>query len=399
MFRFVAPAGAAPDLSKILRGMRATLGPNGLMDEGLRAVRSQFQVRHAWGISSGRAALTLILRALGRLEPRRSIVAVPAYTCFTVAASVIRAGLKLYPVEIDPETLDFDFSELRSLPEGKVLCIVTSNLFGLMNDAASLCEIARAKGAFVVDDAAQAMGAFQDGQYAGMRGDAGFYSLGRGKALASLEGGLIVTNSSAIASAIEAETRDLPSASAAHSAWLGLEMLGYRILLAPRLYWIPNGLPFLKLGMTEFDPHFQLGPLPRLSMALLPAWLAELAEINEIRRRNAAALSRAIEHSALFRTPRPKGDCQPTYIRFPVIARDRGTRDAAVARLRAAGFGASSFYPSAICDIPDIEERMAPVDFHRAQAEALAQRLFTLPDHPLVSPADLERMVDILNRS
>jgi dTDP-4-amino-4,6-dideoxygalactose transaminase len=397
MLRFVAPAGAAPRIPEILRGLKVILPFKENTDQGILRFAARFPARHVVGFSSGRAALSVILKGLHRMRPDRCIVALPAYTCFTVAASVARAGLKIYPIDIDPETLDFDFSGLQSLPQKGLLCILVCNLFGLMNDVAGIQEIARAKGALVVDDAAQAMGAYRDGRPAGLLGDVGSYSLGRGKALASLEGGIIVTDSDPIASAIEAEARDLPPATAAYSAWLGIKMMVYAILIDPRLYWIPNAFPFLKLGMTEFEPDFHIGRLSLLHGILLPALLEQLSEINQIRRRNANTLTSAIEGNPFFTTPRRKGDCEPTYVRFPVIARDRATRDRTVARLRAAGIGASAFYPSAVCDIPGIEKHMALADFHRPQAESIAQRLLTLPTHPSVRHVDLERMAHILN--
>ena len=83
-------------------------------------------------------------------------------------------------------------------------------------------------------------------------------------------------------------------------------------------------------------------------------------------------------------------------MRLPVVARDELTRERAVGRLRNAGIGAGSFYPSAICDITGIEPHMSTRDFHCKQAELLSQRLFTLPVNPFVRPQDLKRMVDTL---
>ena len=140
-------------------------------------------------------------------------MAIPAYTCFSVAAAVVRTGLKIYPVEIDPHTLDFDFSQLDAVPGEKLLCIIPSNLFGLLNDLPRIRQAAQAKDAFVLDDAAQALGATRNGQFAGTEGDVGLYSLGRGKAVTTIEGGLIVTNSEEIARLVEKEAKDLDSQS------------------------------------------------------------------------------------------------------------------------------------------------------------------------------------------
>jgi perosamine synthetase len=398
MLRFVPPAGVPLEMTQILRALKTVLSSDGQTEECLASFAARLQVRYVFGVSSGRAALWLILKSLRRLRPDRYVVALPAYTCFSVPASIVRAGLKLHPLEIDPETLDFDFSQLDSLPHKELLCILTSNLFGLVNDLPRIRQIARTKGAFLVDDAAQSLGASRNQNCSGTLADVGLYSLGRGKSLAAVQGGLIVTNSQEIASAIRAEAVNLTASSSAHTTWLLLQLVAYATFLRPPLYWIPNSLPFLKLGITEFAPGFPTAALPNLSQALLPQLMDRLPEINRARSQNATAIANGLADNPNFTLPRPAPDCQPNYIRFPLIARDKATRDQAVIRLRAAGIGASSFYPSAICDIPDIEPHMMQGDFHRPKAEALSQKLLTLPTHPYVRQQDLNRMIDILNR-
>ena len=398
MLRFVPPAGVPLKMAQILRALKMVLSSNGQTEECLASFAARLQVRYVFGVSSGRAALWLILKSLQRLRPNRCVVALPAYTCFSVPASVVRAGLKLHPLEIDPETLDFDFSQLDSVPHEKLLCIVTSNLFGLVNDLPRIRQIAQAKEAFLVDDAAQSLGASWNHHCSGTLADVGFYSLGRGKSLAAIEGGLVVTNSEEIARAIQAEAGNLSAPSFAHDAWLVLQMLAYATFLTPRLYWIPNSLPFLKLGITEFAPNFLTTHLPDLCRALLPQLMDGLPEINQVRWKNATAIADALAGNPHFTVPRPASNCRPSYIRFPLIARDEAIRQRATIRLRSKGIGASSFYPTAICDIAGIESHMALSDFHRPQAEALSQRLLTLPTHPYVRQEDLNRMIDILNR-
>jgi perosamine synthetase len=340
--------------------------------------------------------MTLILRSLHSLAPERDIVAVPAYTCFSVPAAVIRANLRLYPVEIDPKTLDMDLSQLDAVPSAKLLCVVTANLFGLVSDAARIREIARSKGAFVVDDAAQALGASRDGRLAGTLGDVGFFSFARGKAVAGVGGGLIATDSEAIAAGIREKLLAVPPAPFSESLQLLAAMTAFSLLLRPRLYWFPNSLPFLKLGLTEFEPDFAISQLSPVAQALVIQGVKDIDRVNETRLKRAAQIRLALEHAPDFVLPDAPADCRPTYIRFPLIAHDEETRGRALAQLREAGIGGSAMYPSAICDIPGIERHMATADFHRPHAEDLSRRLLTLPTHPYVRDSDVERMIDIL---
>jgi perosamine synthetase len=398
MLRFVAPAGAPVEVSKIIRSAGAAILNHRQEEELLQPLATRLNARHAFGASSGRSALALILRGLSSLKPDRRIVALPAYTCFTVPAAVVHAQLKIHPVEIDPATLDCEPKDLDNLPGEGLLAVVSSNLFGLANDGARLRAAARARGAFFIDDAAQALGAFRNGCPAGTVGDVGFYSFGRGKALAAVEGALIITNSDEIAGVIREQLQELPARPMIHTASLLSQMLVYTVFLRPRLYWLPNSLPFLKLGSTEFNPAFPDFRMPTLVRQLLVRLIDRLDEFNRIRRENASALATALEGNPGFMTPRPADGCLPNYIRFPLIARDEATRDRAVRELQAAGIGASPFYPSAACDIEGIGPHMATHNFHRPKAEDLSRRLLTLPTHPYVRRRDLHTVAEVLRR-
>ena len=395
--RFVPPAGVPLKITRVLNALRISASPNGHLEACLPSAAALLKVKYMFGVSSGRAALWVILKSLQRLKPDRDVVAIPAYTCFSVAASIVRARLKIHPIEIDPQTLDFDFSQVNIPPHKRLLCVITSSLFGFQNDISRVTEVARSRGAFVLDDAAQALGATLSGKPAGTLGDVGFYSLGRGKALSTMKGGLIVTNSDEMAVALQLEMKALRRPSWGSGALLLSQMLLYSLFLRPRLYWIPNSMPFLELGVTEFNPEFVVEELHSLSRALLPEIFGELEEFNEIRRAKAQSIMKALKDNPQFSFPKPAPDAHATYVRMPVIARDKTTRDQAVRRLRDAGIGASSSYPNAICDIEGIASHMAIADYHRPHAEVLSDTLFTLPVNPYVNSQDIERMIGILN--
>ena len=396
MLRLTPPAGPSVKLGEVVRASRRLFSANGNRQQFLESFTSRLRVRHALGVSSGRAALCVILQALRALKPDRDVVAIPAYTCFSVPAAIVRAGLKLQPIEMDPETLDFDREKLQETTPERLLAVVTSNLFGLVNRMAPVRKVAAAAGAFVVDDGAQALGGVSAGRPAGTLGDVGFYSFARGKPLAAWTGALIVTDSEEIFASIQGLIARLPSSSKLQDSRLMLMMMAGALFQKPELYWIPDSLPFLKLGVTEFEPGFPVESLPRPARCLLPFLLEHLEEWNHIRAQNAQVLADSLQDKG-FTLPQAAQDCRPTYIRFPVLADDRVTRDRAVDALRRAGIGASPFYPAAVCDIPGIGAHMAVPGVHCPQAEGIAQRLFTLPTHPLVAPADLRRMTEVLS--
>jgi perosamine synthetase len=393
MPRFLAPAGAPVPWSRVLEAVLR----DGGSEDGLQAFAARFNVRYVWGMSSGRAALCTVLKAMHRLRPQRDIVAVPAYTCFSVPAAIARAGLKVLPVEIDPETLDFDFTRLEVVPGERLLAILDSNLFGYANDAERIARVAKTAGAFFIDDAAQALGATRDSQFAGTRGDAGLYSLGRGKALPVAHGGILVSNSGEIAEALRLELEAVDGAGPLRSARIVLEVLATSALLMPRLYWIPNAIPFLKLGITEFDPGFEIAGLSQTSRALAGSLLEGLADLNATRVRNATMIAEAMGRNSAFCPIEPAPGSRPIYLRLPLLAEDGRRRDMAWKKLRDARIGASGAYPTAICDIPGLQPSLAEGWTHCARAESAAARLLTLPTHAFVQESDISRMVEILD--
>lgn len=390
-FRLVAPAGAPLPVRTVLRSL---LGFGGAGDRG-EGLRRRLGVRHAFLLSSGRAALAVLLAALRR-EPERREVVIPAYTCFSVPSAVARAGLTVRLCDVDPKTLDLDLNALVRLDLSRVLCIVPSGLYGLPGDLAAMETIARRAGTSLVDDAAQCLGATQDGRRCGTFGDAGFYSLGRGKGITTMGGGILVTQRDDLASKIASRVRALPRPGRGDALIAVAESLAYAAMLAPSRYWLADRL--LDLGGSHFDPRFPLAQLSayrrRLTERLLPATDA----YNATRRARAEALRSGIDGVEGIEVPRPLEGTQPVYLRFPVLTRDRAHRSDLLARLRAAGIGATASYPTAVGDIPGIVRYLAPDQQACPGAASVARRILTLPCHPGVTVADVERIVDVMRQ-
>ena len=72
--------------------------------------------------------------------------------------------------------------------------MVPTHLYGIASDVRARPAVDRqARGVAIVEDAAQAMEEDSDDRKLGTLGDAGFFSLGRGKAFSTVEGGVILT--------------------------------------------------------------------------------------------------------------------------------------------------------------------------------------------------------------
>ena len=133
-----------------------------------------------WLVSSGKAALVLILRALHALSGRRTVV-MPGYTCFSVPSAVVRAGLAVRLCDVDPLTFEPDLSQLSENTDADTLCVLATHLLGIGVDVSRFVERCHPRGIFVVEDVAQAFGASYNDKPLRTIGDVAFLSFGRGK--------------------------------------------------------------------------------------------------------------------------------------------------------------------------------------------------------------------------
>lgn len=393
--RFVAPAGAPIRAADLARWIR-TLPARDVAGRIGEALRRKFEVRHCAFTRTGRAGLTVVLRALRTLaSPERNEVILPAYTCYSVAASVVKAGLRPRLVDINLCTLDYATDALQSTPFDHVLAIVATNLYGLPSNLPAWSQLAAERGVFLVDDAAQSMGARVGEKWSGTWGDAGLFSLDKGKPVTAIDGGIVVTNSDAVMKALQAELSRLEAGTRRDCAFDVAKALVYSVFLRPSLYWIPQSVPQLGLGRTEYTTQFRLG-LP--DPAMLGLWLAAIDHLDDyvrIRLANARGLIRGLQHMPGLSFINPLPGSEPGYLRLPVLMTNTAMKDEAIGALTDAGIGATASYPGALADVAGLRDAIVPGAGITA-ARAVAARIMTLPTHPFVSPRDRNRIVETL---
>ncbi len=156
-------------LQKVLNHGQYIMGPE---IAALETQLAQFtNTRHAISTSSGTDALLLCLMALG-LRPGDGVI-VPSFS-FAASAEVMPC-LGAVPIfaEVDRETFTLDAHKLDDAMAAaktagiKVVGIMPVGLFGQAADMATINQYADSHGLWVLDDAAQSLGAWRDGQTAG----------------------------------------------------------------------------------------------------------------------------------------------------------------------------------------------------------------------------------------
>lgn len=389
----LAPSGTPMTIRDLLNWLISQPRAGKITGEFQSAFCHRYQHGHCFFVSSGRAAMFVLLRALRALAgPGKTDVIVPSYTCYSVPAAAIRAGLRVRIVDIDPLTLSYNLEQLAGTDFSNVLAIVSANLYGLPNDLAALAAMARQHGVYFIDDAAQSLGASVEGKPAGGFGDAGIYSLDKGKNITSIQGGILVTRSEVIANEIRKELDNLPAPPWQRTLGQGIQLLIYGLLLRPWLYWIPAHLPFLKLGATRYEIDY---PVERYSpnLGVMAALLfRKIDAITRRRTENARRYLEQLRDIPFLDLPTPLPGAQPVYLRLPVLVDSAARRDRLLATLSAEGLGVTGSYPGSTLDIPEIQDRL---DLAHSRGEAgrlLATRILTFPTHAYVRPPHIDKI-------
>ncbi len=363
-----AEPGSAP-----IRAAQAIIGPEEI-DAALRVLRSGMVVqgpevaafeeefallvrgRHCVAVNSGTSALHLSLMALG-IGPGDEVV-VPSFS-FAASANAVRlVGAEPVFADIDAATYCLDPAAAAAAIGPRTAAIVPVHLFGHPAAMGPIMELAERHALAVVEDAAQAHAATLYGTPVGVFGSVGCFSFYPTKNMHTLEGGMITTADPALARTLRLLRNQ--GMEARHA----VEIVG------------------ANLRMTD------------VSAAIGRVQLAGLPERTARRRANAAVLSAGITAVA---TPTAAEGAGHVYNQYTV--RIGGDRDAAQQRLFARGVDSSVYYRTPIHRLKAYAGRAvgpSPGPDLRRTEQAAAEVL-SLPVHPLLTPADLERIVDAVN--
>lgn len=153
-------------------------------------------VAHAISLPSCTSGLHLSLAALG-VGPGDEVV-VPDLTWIASAAPISYVGAEPVFADIDPLSWCLSPESFEAVITPRTRAVIPVDLYGNMADMPAICEIARARGIKVIEDAAEAMGSRLDGRAAGGFGDTGVFSFHGSKTMTSGEGGMVVTDDDAI---------------------------------------------------------------------------------------------------------------------------------------------------------------------------------------------------------
>jgi len=303
----------------------------------------------AVAVSSGTEALRLALLAIG-VGPGDEVV-VPALTFVATASAVTMCGGVPVVADVDPTTFCLDPASAEAAMTDRTRAVVPVHLYGHPADLDPLMTVCRGRGVTVVEDAAQAHGARYKGKRVGAIGTCGCFSFYPTKNMTTGEGGMVTTHDHDIAGR--------------------LRLLRHHGQVGPYEYRVLG----YNSRMTEMEAAIGLVQLGRLE------------GFNEVRRRNAAALTEGLD--GVVATPEVALWAEHVFHQYTVRAKGR---DGLRAHLLERGVGSGIYYPQALSQLP-VLAGAARVPTRPAVAEGLCAEVLSLPVHPGLAEGDVGKVV------
>src|SRR5947207_1633032 len=178
-------------LARVIDSGRFLFGPE--VQQLEKSMAGLCGTQHAVACASGSDALLLALMALDIGEGDEVII--PSFTFFATASAVTRLNARPVFVDIDPRTFNIDAERIEEAITPATKAIIPVHLFGQCADMDAINVIAQRHSLWVIEDAAQAIGAKHRGHPAGSMGNIGCLSFYPTKNLGGMgDGGMLTTS-------------------------------------------------------------------------------------------------------------------------------------------------------------------------------------------------------------
>lgn len=315
-------------------------------------------VKHAVAVSSGTAALHLLMLAHGIGEGDELITS--PFTFVASANAALFVGARPVFVDIEPETYCLDPRKVEAAITPRTKAIMPVDLYGHPAQIPELLDIAKRHGIALLEDACQAHGAAIGNRKAGGLGVDATFSFYPTKNMTTAEGGMVTTDDDAIAEKVTVLRQHGATRRYQH------DILGYNF------------------RMTDI-----CGAIGR-------AQLAKLDRFNERRRRNASVLDEGLAGTKGVVLPRERAGYRHVYHQYTI--RVEGDRDRFQQRLREAGIGTAVHYPIPVHRQP-LYSSLGYGDGSLPESEAAAEHVLSVPVHPALSDSDLDRVVEAVKKT
>ncbi|MGC2255233.1 MAG: DegT/DnrJ/EryC1/StrS family aminotransferase [Candidatus Acidiferrales bacterium] len=358
---------SAPDLDaqdiaavvEVLRSGRLSLGPR--IEAFEKAISEYVGVGHAVAVSSGTAALHLIVKAL-ELGPGDEVL-VPSFTFAASVNVLLYEGITPVFCDIEDETYNLDPFQLEKHITPKTKAILAVDAFGHPAEWGVISRVAEQYNLRVIDDSCEALGAEYNGRKLGQFGDAAAFAFYANKQITTGEGGALVTNNPEIARV----ARSLRNQGRSEmGSWLEHERLGFNY------------------RMNEMSAALGVSQLRRVD-----TFLAQRQQIADL---YTSRLSRIPQ----IRTPVASPRVRVSWFVYVITLDKEVDRDAVVEALGKREIPCRCYFSpvhlqSYILGRNDCRIGELPV------TESIARRTLALPFHSRLLPSQVDEVVDALH--
>ncbi len=334
-----------------------------ILDDEVKGFEEEFavyqKVKYCVSVGNGHDAILISLKALG--IGRGDEVLVPSHTFCATWLAVVNAGAKPVPVEVEPFTYTINPLLIENLITKKTKAIVPVHLYGHPCLMDKIMTIAKRNKLFVVEDNAQAHGAFFKDKMTGSWGHCDATSFYPTKNLGALgDGGAIVTNDKKLFQFVRA---------------------------------------FGNYGSEKKDVHTILGinsRLDELQAAVLRIKLRKLNEWNEARKQNAKLYFDLLEGQGGIQLPPGESEmAKPVFYQFVIQTKQR---DKLKKYLGGKGIETSIHYPIPV----HLQKAYAFLGFKKGSlpvAEKLSKTVLSLPIYPGLKKQEIEIVCSTIRKS
>lgn len=348
-------------VADVVRSGRLALGPcAAAFESGLAQYTG---VGHGVAVSSGTAALHLLVRALGLRDGDEVIV--PSFTfAASINALLYERAVPVF-VEVEPDTGNLDPQDLERRITSRTRAVMVVDVFGHPAEWDAISAVAHRHRLTIIDDACEALGARYRGRRLGSFGRAAAFAFYPNKQLTTGEGGLVVTDDGELAELLRSlrnQGRD------AMGSWLDHQRLGYNY------------------RMNE------------MSAALGVSQLARIDRLLERRQRVAELYADRLRGSAAIRAPATRPHVEVSWFVYVVTLESGIDRDRVMHELSGQGVPTRAYFPPAHLH-PYMRQAFGYRGGELPVTEALAQRTLALPFHGQITADDVDRVVSTLERA
>jgi len=343
---------------EVVRSGRLALGPQAVEFE--RLVAEYIGVKHALAVSSGTAALHLLVRALG-LGPGDEVL-VPSFTFAASVNAILYEGATPVFVDIEPDTYNLDPQDVARKVTSRTKAIMAVDVFGHPVEWDAILEVAGQYGLRVIDDSCEALGAEYRGRKLGSFGDGAAFAFYPNKQMTVGEGGIIVTDNDEIARLCRSmRNQGRPEM----GAWLEHERLGYNYRLDEMS---------AALGVSQFKR--------------LETFLAKREKVAQMYTQRLQALD-------WVRPPAVRPYVRMSWFVYVVTLAEGLRRDPVIQKMESQGIPARGYF-APIHTQPYIREIFGDLQGTLPVTESIADRTLALPFHNNLSETEIEIVVKAL---